>query len=687
MVRGLQQSHAQLGARSLTDEQAKLWTELCAGTAIERKFPMYVMPVQNVLKLDKLQTHEELFSLLVEYKPEMGKVLFCSHTWLKYTAPDDDAGSKLALLKELLNSILDGSMGTIDGSHPYYGKNKIDGKTLLRDMRKGYVWFDLFSVPQADREAQTKAIGSIVSYCTDSSYFFVLAGPWKHEDGSIRDERAWMRRGWCRLESLANALSPASKPLVVCRSPSSLLMHPPSGITKKSAFFATVGTGDFTVPDDKDCLGRVVEALVEVRKAFALKVGDLFVYRICCCAKAKLLHGLRQDPGAEATASYEEWMETLRFREGDLATEGKASGLTPLRFAVYANRLDVAERMLAVCPGLDCDAALKVPIPLVEGPKAQTITMAACAWYDNPSMVRLLHNHGADIMAIDKGIGHVAIFYAAGNDNVASIDALLEIGTNHQGKSVSAFHGSPISLPDPECKIYAPNFGVFTMFGEYGQLDACKSFAAKYPADWSKMFSQPPPGAPHIGLTIIGHSINVFGDVEMLRWLVEQASLHECDGANFAIKVTDPKALKVIGIFKTLLRLMKRPPVIVGYFLNALFGATPLHCASLQGNLGAVELLLSAGAHIDSQHQSLGRTPLMLAAIYGHRSICELLVQKGASLTVRDTRTGKTAAQWAALKGRRDLSLRLAPPTVFASPLGKGAKKYQVAPAAPPAKE
>jgi ankyrin repeat protein len=127
--------------------------------------------------------------------------------------------------------------------------------------------------------------------------------------------------------------------------------------------------------------------------------------------------------------------------------------------------------------------------------------------------------------------------------------------------------------------------------------------------------------------------------------------------------------------------------VIVGYFLNALFGATPLHCASLQGNLGAVELLLSAGAHIDSQHQSLGRTPLMLAAIYGHRSICELLVQKGASLTVRDTRTGKTAAQWAALKGRRDLSLRLAPPTVFASPLGKGAKKYQVAPAAPPAKE
>ena len=64
-------------------------------------------------------------------------------------------------------------------------------------------------------------------------------------------------------------------------------MHPPSGITKKSAFFATVGTGDFTVADDKECLGRVVEALVEVRKAFALKVRDLFMYRVCCCAKAR----------------------------------------------------------------------------------------------------------------------------------------------------------------------------------------------------------------------------------------------------------------------------------------------------------------------------------------------------------------------------------------------------------------
>ena len=32
------------GARTLTDDEVKLWDRLCADSAIASKFPMYVMP-------------------------------------------------------------------------------------------------------------------------------------------------------------------------------------------------------------------------------------------------------------------------------------------------------------------------------------------------------------------------------------------------------------------------------------------------------------------------------------------------------------------------------------------------------------------------------------------------------------------------------------------------------------------
>ena len=84
MVRGLEGNVAYVGAKTLTSEQAALWTSLSKGTAIERQYPMFVLPVQKVLGLDKLKTHEEMSSSLVEWKPGMGKVVFCSHTWLHY---------------------------------------------------------------------------------------------------------------------------------------------------------------------------------------------------------------------------------------------------------------------------------------------------------------------------------------------------------------------------------------------------------------------------------------------------------------------------------------------------------------------------------------------------------------------------------------------------------------------------
>ena len=145
MVRGLEGNVAYVGAKTLTSEQAALWTSLSKGTAIERQYPMFVLPVQKVLGLDKLKTHEEMSSSLVEWKPGMGKVVFCSHTWLRYTHPDDDRKSKLKMLKAVLSKIRAKTIGDLPFNAPYYDPVHITGKQLHRDLSDGYVWFDLLS--------------------------------------------------------------------------------------------------------------------------------------------------------------------------------------------------------------------------------------------------------------------------------------------------------------------------------------------------------------------------------------------------------------------------------------------------------------------------------------------------------------------------------------------------------------
>ena len=49
---------------------------------------MYVLKVEDVLKLPNLPMHENVSELLIEWTPGMGAVAFISHTWLGYDHPD-----------------------------------------------------------------------------------------------------------------------------------------------------------------------------------------------------------------------------------------------------------------------------------------------------------------------------------------------------------------------------------------------------------------------------------------------------------------------------------------------------------------------------------------------------------------------------------------------------------------------
>lgn len=67
---------------------------------------------------------------------------------------------------------------------------------------------------------------------------------------------------------------------------------------------------------------------------------------------------------------------------------------------------------------------------------------------------------------------------------------------------------------------------------------------------------------------------------------------------------------------------------------------TPLHTAAEEGFLDIVELLIDAGAKVDtemycSSSQFGGNTQLFLAALRGHTAICELLLQHGADVNAK----------------------------------------------------
>lgn len=226
---------------------------------LTKKYPMYVMPIANFLDLERIQPHEELMEAgkLVKWEDDAseGAVLFVSHTWLSYTTPDPD-GAKLKLVKTILRQMLAGQRIPAHFLAEFYYKMKLSLES--RDVKRcTHVWMDYFSIPQAHREHQQLAIQSIFAYVASAAFFVVAAGSWKHrEDGSTRDVRAWAGRGWCRLEQFANAMSPASKPLIIAQTPTDVVGHGPGGATHVCTWIHnTIGRGAFTVDADKEVPG------------------------------------------------------------------------------------------------------------------------------------------------------------------------------------------------------------------------------------------------------------------------------------------------------------------------------------------------------------------------------------------------------------------------------------------------
>jgi endonuclease YncB( thermonuclease family) len=87
-------------------------------------------------------------------------------------------------------------------------------------------------------------------------------------------------------------------------------------------------------------------------------------------------------------------------------------------------------------------------------------------------------------------------------------------------------------------------------------------------------------------------------------------------------------------------------------------GATPLHAAAFAGHASAIELLLDAGARLNSRDR-FGFTPLHAAARDGRMAAAKALVARGADLEALDE-TGLTPAEVAAFMNHREVAEWLA---------------------------
>ena len=641
----------------------------------EPAFPIFVISISRLLNMTRMLTHEQLREegALHQWKKGDGNILFVSHTWLNFQHPDNEKNEKLGLLKNWLRRILDGSARDISPQWSLQQTTKgrgieglkgIKAKTVRRDLKDGYVWLDLASIPQADRDSQVLAIQSIPNYIRVCSYFVVVVGPFRHDQlGTPRGINEWCSRGWCRLEQLGNFLSETQKPLIVVKSPTFVESYTPCGTIFTPCWRTSVGEGQFTVDDDRVRLGPVIRGMIDFRRSVALAKGELFYYRILHSLADKLLRGT--DTSMRREETLDEWLEALRLSS---ATD-KDEMMSAIHYAVVAGRVDIVTALLDA--GADVHAMttgnasmvitwLQVPIGVLA---------LACMARNQPEMIRLLLARGADAFALTKGFGDVAMWACIG------------------------FQGNESDSPETEYNIdvlYAHNprtlDTVMPLIGCDGpmmmagfSIAALRHWQQRYPERFATDLRR----IDGVGAGILGHHMVYISDVPFIDTFLGMG--FDLTHTNFS--GTPTRFLRVMTrLMRFVFRRTAFPPNDVFQFAAVLSpdGRPPyLHIAAAYAYVGALQLLLAQGKLDVDQPNAMGMTPLHLAAYQGLDSIVEILLAAGANPLAKDERR-RTASNWAKRRGHTALAATL---RTAEAARGRGASsasggaKYQVAPA------
>ncbi|CAE8641661.1 unnamed protein product [Polarella glacialis] len=607
----------------LTEISDTQTVRMSSSMAFECRFPMYVLPFEDVLRMESIQMHEDLLKEGVLVEREVGmNVLFISQCWLSRSSPDRN-NIKWNMLKDLLEAMTQGSLKFIAGFtyEVRFGKHEITGKELQDFARRGHVWFDFCSVPQTNVEHMVRAVLSIPYYIGEADMFIVLQPPAQHENEKYYDVQTWASRGWCRAERLLNALSKKRKQLLVVESrhrryiqvSSDCLIHP-------------VGRGNFTVDADRALLGPILDVAIKQRELFALECNDLLFYRMLRVSRSILLDGTGLP--SEPQLSFEEWMRAMKFHS---ACDGESTGWTPLRFALYDGRCDIALALLE--QGADVQAPLR-KIELMWGShvRGTTILHGLAYMCDLPEGIELLLKARAEVCGDEQDM--TALHYAALGGQIKTFDMLMAL--HPEGFRRDMFGFSPL----PFC----------FMMGKGNMARHIRNTWSSAIHGVTDRNGNGPFHPDHRddsdgGMCTVLLSETTYGDAVALQDAIDlgydinaQANLSKMSWVMWG-------AIKVMRVLTATVE----EPGAAAKFCAIVPGSTAIIMAAFNGNINATKVCLAAKADIHKKNID-GHTALHMAAQHGHEVVVEILLQHGARVGKPD-RSGRTPAMLAARSG------------------------------------
>jgi len=381
-----------------------------------------------------------------------------------------------------------------------------------------------------------------------------------------------------------------------------------------------VGLGEFTEPEDRLQLGPVIQVMLEARKAEAIREQDLDTYRFVEAVRGTLLAGAECPDEAEREDEYNVWMEKRYFKTPH---DEAASGWTPLRFAVYEGRLDIARQLLS--KKADVHAPLAAAA-LDKGfhCKGSTVLHGACYMIDSPKAVELLLRHRADPCRCDAH-GHAPSHLAFYGGRAKNIEIMAKL--------------RPDAFIIPDFLGMQPwQIGV-----AQGKAEVVRRWCEGHPESVKEAVN-------YMGQGMCTLAVVDVGDLKTLELAISTG----CD-INLPNKPRTIAAARCKA-FQAACYVTKEPDLFTEGCANAP-GATALWTASYLGNAGAVQLLLESRADMEAAN-CYGRTPLMAAAMRGHRAVAVQLLQARANGLAVDAR-GVTAFGWAKRRGSHKLAEKI----------------------------
>ncbi|CAE7776438.1 unnamed protein product [Symbiodinium pilosum] len=280
-------------------------------------FPMYVVPLNTLLQMTKIEPHEVLKARaeVEEFETGRGKAFFVSHQWLDNHHPDPDFTQMRVLQDALKHLMCDLRRVELDSWTEIVVPSAKTLPTAPLRSAPVFLWYDYFSCPQLEPQPTTdmpqhtvsrsnlgNAISSIPAYVVSCSLFLVLSPVLESPDHTkLLTPASWAQRGWCRVERMCREMSEdgdwvmirSGKLMEVISCP---VVSPAGG---------SPGEGQFTVPEDREILGPILMAALRRKLRFLMHTGDLVGFRVLLNHQPMFLRGFENQPEFELVPGFE----------------------------------------------------------------------------------------------------------------------------------------------------------------------------------------------------------------------------------------------------------------------------------------------------------------------------------------------------------------------------------------------